>query len=45
MEIKKGLHRTCTNTLPDRGWVKPCLRCTAPTSRTFIYFYKGDLYE
>ena len=39
------LNATLTKSLPVEGWIKPCLLCTAPTSKFYIVFESGKLYK
>ena len=31
--------------LPNNGWIQPCINCNAPTSRTFNYLYRHSIYK
>mgnify|MGYP005633858463 CR=1 FL=1 len=45
MELYKSVHKPCTDSLPESGWIKPCFKCHAPTSRTLLYYYRCKLFE
>ena len=34
-----------TSSLPENGWIKPCLKCKLPTSRIFKFFYEYQVYN
>lgn len=40
-----SLNATLTDTLPINGWIKPCLICSMPTSKTYTYFKSSKLYN
>jgi hypothetical protein len=40
-----SLHATLTNSLPANGWIKPCLICSAPTSKCYLVFEELELYN
>lgn len=40
-----SLNATLTTSLPAEGWIKPCLLCTAPTSKCYVIFESGKLYK
>jgi hypothetical protein len=45
MPVPISLNATLTESLPAKGWIKPCLLCTTPTSKFYIVFESGKLYK
>ena len=39
--LKGNKHKS----LPNRGWIQPCINCNAPTSRIFNYLYDHTIYK
>ena len=33
------------DSLPEYGWIHPCIICNTPTSRTFNYYYSYKIYS
>lgn len=33
------------DSLPNNGWINPCINCNAPTSRIFNYLYDHIIYK
>jgi len=40
-----SLHATLTKSLPVNGWIKPCIICSAPTSKCYYIFEDLELYN
>lgn len=34
-----------SDTLPEKGWIHPCIICNMPTSRMFSYYYSYKVYS
>ena len=34
-----------SDTLPEKGWIHPCIICNMPTSRMFFYYYIYKVYS
>lgn len=45
MKSLKSISGKKSQTLPENGWIKPCIYCGSPTFKTYKYFYEGDVYN
>jgi hypothetical protein len=34
-----------SDTLPEKGWIHPCIICNIPTAREFYYYYIYKVYR
>ena len=44
-DIERFLKGNKQKSLPNNGWIQPCLNCNAPTARIFNYLYNHKIYK